>query len=157
KVSEALLLPRLGTTFEYVGPETRRVETKPPPKPQIKEKQFKGRTMYVLEQESYSEAMSFLSERMFIFGNTKLVEAALEKADQPDTSLFATTCRKMAQENHGFLLAANLENASALAEPLLGQMPALSFLQQCKACYVTAPGTRGLEVRATLTFSTVQQ
>lgn len=148
KVLDAVLKP-LG--FAKVGGEN-------PPPPLRQEKQVKGRTMYVLEGQFSSQAVSFLTERMFVLGDARAVEAALEAVDRPSTSPFAVECRKLSQQNSPFLLALNMADFPPQMRREFESAPVfLPTLLQGHSCFVTATITNGLTVKATVVYPDAAQ
>jgi hypothetical protein len=125
-----------------------------PPPPQRQERQVKGRTVYVLEQEYFKRALCFLSDRMFVYGDTSTVTAALEAAEKPDTGSFVTECRKLAGQKPPLFIVMNMENLPPQGRKEFEQAPIiLPILVQAKLCTITVTATKGLEVKAEVTFA----
>lgn len=132
-------------------------ENQPPRQPERQEKQIKGRTVYVMEDRFRTQALCFLSDRLFLFGDSSAVTAALEVADAPEAGPFATQVRKLAQAQPG-LIAMNLENLPTSARREFETAPfILPTLVQAKSCFLTVAPRQGLEVKATVHFPTEGQ
>jgi hypothetical protein len=125
----------------------------PPPKAEVKEKQIKGRTMLVLEEPNGSRALCFLSERMFVFGDPAGIQAALEAAEEPDTSAFAVECRKLAQQN-SFLCAFHFDRfPREWRQNMSRNIPLASVVLEAQTGFLTVAANKGVEVTAVATFA----
>lgn len=152
KVLKTLLKPA-AVAFQSVGGPGGQQPPPQPPQPEVKEKQVKGRTMHVLEEKYRSQAVCFLSDRMFVFGISATVQAALEIADEPDAGPFAVQCRKAAQQNPPLLMAFHVDNLPPIARRGMENTPVVAALLEAKTCFVTVAANNGLEATAVAHFA----